>query len=512
MTPLDRSTTTLIANLLRHKMVSQSPQSQVATGGNISSSGGTSSSSSGGGRTSTGDVKHSPSFEGAMLFLSRLLRPLWFTPVVAMSMFHSSADSNKRSKMDPNSTAFYQSLQKSSATDSPLVVHPAELDNLRRSLERFSELMEEVYRDDLDGAAASMKGEVARAPVPEYLTPLVTEQLAKTHEKIGLAEERKVVLSLYALAQTSMQALTLLLLLSNNSSQCTVRWQYLNGFTLGQLVADKKVQKEISHRVSDLESTSSLVSFKGNTASKDKLLQDLEQYCGIFFPEAVRYQARAAKEISKAKQFQQARNVSGGNQSAEQALSAYKEAAKRWRSGDDVNGVATPLDLAIRHLRSLSRADGVVEICLIASKNFEDDTSSASSLTASTPLLLGNAISSKSEGDRWLRGVLRDSPMDLSSRRAVRAQCFSAAVSEIGSLLDEDMRYPPGDNGNALQLTPPERNELARRCMETCIRWMTTGTAAAEFHEMLLDMLYDCGHRKLLVHLRSPFIDPYVNV
>jgi hypothetical protein len=88
---------------------------------------------------------------------------------------------------------------------------------------------------DLDAAAASMKGEVARAPVPEYLNALVTEQLAKTHEKIGLAEERKVVLSLYALAQTSMQALTLILLLSNNASQSTVRWQYLNGFTLGQV-------------------------------------------------------------------------------------------------------------------------------------------------------------------------------------------------------------------------------------------------------------------------------------
>lgn len=88
---------------------------------------------------------------------------------------------------------------------------------------------------DLDAAAASMKGEVARAPVPEYLNSLVTEQLAKTHEKIGLAEERKVVLALYALAQTSMQALTLLLLLSNNSNQCTVRWQFLNGFTLGQV-------------------------------------------------------------------------------------------------------------------------------------------------------------------------------------------------------------------------------------------------------------------------------------
>jgi hypothetical protein len=95
------------------------------------------------------------------------------------------------------------------------------------------------------------------------------------------------------------------------------------------------------------------------------------KYCGIFFPEAVRYQAMAAKEISKAKQYQLARNISSGHQSAEQALGAYKEAAKRWRSGDDVNGVATPLDLAVRHLRSLSRADGVVEVCLIASKNFE---------------------------------------------------------------------------------------------------------------------------------------------
>jgi hypothetical protein len=48
-------------------------------------------------------------------------------------------------------------------------------------------------------------------------------------------------------------------------------------FFILQLVADKKVQKEISHRVSDLESSSSLISFRGNTASKDKLLQDLEQ-------------------------------------------------------------------------------------------------------------------------------------------------------------------------------------------------------------------------------------------
>jgi hypothetical protein len=417
-------------------------------------------------------------------------------------------DPNKRPKVNTGGDAglLFQTPTRGS---SPLVVSPLELDGLRRALERFSELIEQVFRDDLDGAAASMKVEQSQAPIPDYLNNLVTGQLAKTHEKIGLAEERKVVLSLYALARTSMQALTLMLLLADNSTQCTVRWHFLNGFTLGQLVADSRVQKEISHRVSDLDSTASLVTFTGNSVFKDKLLQDLEQYCGIFFPEAVRYQAMAAKEISRAKQFQKARNMSDGHQSTEQAMLAYKEAAKRWRSGDDVIGVATPLDLAAKHLRSLSRADGVVEVCLIASKNFEDDIS-GDSIVVSSPLLLGNAITSKSEGDRWLRGVLRDAPMDLTSRRAVRTQCFSIAVSEIANLLDMDQLYPPGTNGGALQLTPPERNELAKRCMETSIRWMSTGAAATEFHEMLLDMLYDCGHRKLLVHLRSPFIDSFL--
>jgi hypothetical protein len=171
--PLDRSTTTLIANILRHKIVSQSPQTQLPTGGNISA--GVAAAAGSAGRTATGDVKHSPSFEGAMLFLSRLLRPLWFTPLVAMSMFNSTSsyeevgsssssrgaaeggsadgrsgdyDNVKRTKMDPSSAAFYQSLQASSSRGAlPLVVSPAELDGLRRSLERFSELVEEVYRD-----------------------------------------------------------------------------------------------------------------------------------------------------------------------------------------------------------------------------------------------------------------------------------------------------------------------------------------------------------------------------
>jgi len=171
--PLDRSTTTLIANILRHKIVSQSPQTQLPTGGNISA-GVAAAAGGSAGRTATGDVKHSPSFEGAMLFLSRLLRPLWFTPLVAMSMFNSTGnyeegsssssrgaaeggsadgrsgdyDNVKRTKIDPSSAAFYQSLQASSSRGAlPLVVSPAELDGLRRSLERFSELVEEVYRD-----------------------------------------------------------------------------------------------------------------------------------------------------------------------------------------------------------------------------------------------------------------------------------------------------------------------------------------------------------------------------
>ena len=190
--------------------------------------------------------------------------------------------------------------------------------------------------------------------------------------------------------------------------------------------------------------------------------------------------------------FQRARHFDGINTSAERALGCLKDAALGWRVEDDVKsgGMQSPLAVACAGLRRLGRADGVVEVCLLAAKNFVDDQTFAGAARGGVLALGGGGSGVSFEqaasfghagggggggggggagvgvaGDQWLAGLAREGPP--SDPGSVRSSCHELAVLEVASVLNDGQPYPVLTGAG---LNPQQRQELATRAIDKALR------------------------------------------
>lgn len=144
--------------------------------------------SGGGGASSSTCSGLSPSVEGLYVFLGRLLRPLWHTPLVCLPVAGGGApntvDSSKRQRV-----AEPQPLSPPPRSLPPTVVPLAEIDRLRRVLESLIQLMGRVYGSDLSAACSDLQSAMAASSqslhVPDYLNALQapSTQVVRMHKQ-----------------------------------------------------------------------------------------------------------------------------------------------------------------------------------------------------------------------------------------------------------------------------------------------------------------------------------------
>ena len=133
-----------------------------------------SSNSGGGGGSSSATSGISPSVEGLYVFLGRLLRPLWHTPLVCLPVVGgapNTEDSSKRQRLSEP-----KAVPPPPRSLPPTVVPLGEIDRLRRVLEGLIQLMARVYGSDLTAASndlqTAMKASSQSLHVPDYLNAL----------------------------------------------------------------------------------------------------------------------------------------------------------------------------------------------------------------------------------------------------------------------------------------------------------------------------------------------------
>jgi hypothetical protein len=176
-----------------------------------------------------GGVGHgfSPAVDGLFLFLGRLLRPLWYTPVVCLRLapfaaaappagfFRRGLDA-KRARGEPTP------LLPSARSVPPTVVPLGEVDRLRRVLTALAEVVGRVFGADLTQAVADLGAAAPDLPVPDFLAALAPHAQPASKPQPGEAAVKKdqaAALGAYALVHAATQALALVQVEGNSGAR-----------------------------------------------------------------------------------------------------------------------------------------------------------------------------------------------------------------------------------------------------------------------------------------------------
>jgi hypothetical protein len=169
----------------------------------------------------------SPAVDGLFLFLGRLLRPLWYTPVVCLRLapfaaaappagfFRRGLDA-KRARGEPTP------LLPSARSVPPTVVPLGEVDRLRRVLTALAEVVGRVFGADLTQAVADLGAAAPDLPVPDFLAALAPHAQPASKPQPGEAAVKKdqaAALGAYALAHAATQALALVQVEGNSGAR-----------------------------------------------------------------------------------------------------------------------------------------------------------------------------------------------------------------------------------------------------------------------------------------------------
>ncbi len=468
-------------------------------GRQVSASGGTtafSSSPSNARAVFMDEFSYSFYHDGLALFLSRLLRPALFHPVVV-----------------PNSSSLNDGVSKSGSArgqDSsdggggttklfPLLDR-GELRVLHAPLHRLLDVMVEVFPqavEDKRGITGNRHwGSGAEA--------------ARRHEVRSLNR-------LYKLVHRTIQAIALLNLLmdvSERQPHVKIDWELFRGMQFWELVTSAEAHVCVGRLLSVLlQPLSSGI----EPVLADQYADELARSCFLYFSQGDRLTYEGFKSLTPGKGEHE--NVNGYSttpptSAVNRGIELLSRAATFWSSPSDL-APGGRLEMACRELTRLGREDGVVDVCLSCAGNFTDGTHPPlNGILSKLSNALGDVAVSDMEKNLHHGEVVRGD----AERKAARDYCYELIFQALGGLLStsppdarggEDtvgsaapQHLSSGENGYTMNNTTT--NDKADDVLSRVLR-----SNDSDFHTALYDFLRTREAARL-VRICSPLIEDYL--
>lgn len=410
--------------------------------------------------------------DGLVMFLSRLLRPLWTAKTLGVRVTTNSRASASKTNgaakpSGPNNAATYAS-----------VLAPEKLDEVREILFQLRQLMESAgpyavaittgaaleNNPTLANANGDANGDDSLSRVSElamrYHKSRTEEQ--RQREARYKAEQRSLFY-MYSMVLRCIEAISLLRLANDYKVPLV---EQLARMSFSDLVSTNDGASAAKSMIKAL--------MQGRNENNTFLTKQLREQCPSYFSVADLWHYQGYKSLAMAKLGAPSARKAYLKQSLEQFLNS----CHMWDSEDGLDVLQGICD----DYALLNFYEGLVKLALACGKHFHDAAAADMSGVKLTwkrncygCILLA------------LQRLLGSASSDVNGSESSRATRSPQAVDDMVSLDDE----------------------TRDKCVEEVFHF-ALASEDEEFHELLYTWLYDNGHSQLLTSIRSPFIEGFL--
>ncbi len=438
--------------------------------------------------------------DGLALFLSRLLRPALFHPVVVSDSSMGGGGTKSASS----------SADASSATTklSPLLDR-GELCMLHAPLHRLLGVMREVFPQAVEN---KQRGGIT-----------VNQHWGSGAEAARRHEDRSLN-RLYKLIHRTLQAISLLNLLidvSERQPHVKIDWDLFRGMQFWELITSAESHACVGRLLSVLlQPLSSGI----EPVLADQYADELARSCFLYFSQGDRLTYEGFKSLSPGKGEQHGGGTGNGYYSTttpstsavNRGIDLLSRAATFWSSPSDL-APGGRLEMACRELTRLGREDGVVDVCLSCAGNFTGGTHPPlNGILSKTSNTLDDLAASEMEKNLHHGDVVRGD----TERKAARDYCYELIFQALGGLVSAP--FPDARGGEDVTESAGTPQHLSSSGGENGYAMNTTTTDKADgvlsrvlrsndsdFHTALYNFLRTRDAARL-VRIRSPLIEDYL--
>ena len=491
-------------------------------------------------------------FDGLLALVSRLLRPIWCKPALVVTEGKILPPRKKGGHAEhlPAKVEF--------------LLNSATLEDVRRPLASLQSLIKEIFARAVTSIPGVHVGDAEMADMTNLngnsysASSLITQSVQyqnqarsqrdsrenqPSEKELSMAarqNEERNIHALYRLISRTVQLLTLFDHLGRAHfapSLPEVEFGYLHGLTFSQLVTLKGAQDRMEAVLTNLFSSSSLLSDQSNASmssiESDHLCGHLSQQCYLYFSIGSRLTFLGFRHAEAA---MSTGSISKQNEHVTKASSYLREASKHWHNISHVTGQlagvenqvsmgmkqhayaeynelaaralenGSPLSRATSALMGVNDVAGAVDVCLTCARNFETDSAvTEDDNMASSELMSGSMLPwerslyhrhmSEITEDVTSGGVTaRDKNASVSkhANEIVRRTCHGLLYYHLDQLLESMSEFPQNSSSVERMIS------------------IATSSPDASFIHGLYDYLASSGHVNTLLRIDSASLEMWL--
>jgi nuclear pore complex protein Nup155 len=418
----------------------------------------------------TTDMEMSYQHDGLIMFVCRVMRPLWYSKSIGRRVITRSSSSRDR---------------RSPSISYELEYSREQLEEIREVLFQLRQLMEgtgpyavsisnsAVLEQSEDVVGASSDSSRVAELASRYQRQRTEDQLRR--EKRLKAEQRSLYF-VYEMILRSIEGISLL-------RTC---------LEMNVPLEEKAARMSFSEFICSSEGTvaardmiKSLIKSRGTENSSEILIRQIREECPAFFSVADLWQYQGYQSLTTAKMS----IPSGKKQHLKESLNQFLSSCYMWTTEDSIE----VLQNICEDYAMLGFYEGVVKLSLACAKNFIEEN-------------------------------FENSKLGSASLLKLRRSCFACILLILQRLLGEEeiesngtMNMKTQKKQRRVEANPEDSIEkmvsldedTKKNALEQLFHFALV-SKDQEFHELLYSWLYQNGHKKLLTRLRSPFLEEFL--
>lgn len=485
---------------------------------------------------------YSMAHDGINIFLSRLLRPIWYKVMVSLNTSRATSAAANQS----NST---KSVSLLLTRDEIFLIRLPLLRLQAIFLDFFSAAVAQnsylppgpdsgIYGDGIptqilgseslgrSGVDDSKWGDLARTDFRGSITARQLDSLSASQQKRDpILEAQRIEESslnmMYRLLVRSIQCLSLLELLITAQVDYAVpiSWSYLSGSTFSTLVTSSTAHENIRHLITDiLNQPPSIVSH----AVADQILAQLCRDSFQFFSSGDRCAYEAIKYLANAMSYPKESHDRIEN--TRLGVGMWMQASSYWTASNYVEGESSDLAQACKKLRYSCDTGrmGIVDLCLNVAKHFTASSSDSRPSTStsqqgipslgrnrsssSTSITIPGGSTSKSTSGDWERQLYHDTTVDNEDAKAQALlsvyRCLLHEVNILRSLRRLGAGVLPSE-----ELTVKEAEDSCAHMIRRILESTTDNVLHEELYKQLLEEDLD-----MVLSIRSSSVEAFLRI
>ncbi|KAF1324059.1 Nuclear pore complex protein, partial [Globisporangium splendens] len=394
--------------------------------------------------------------DGLVMFVTRLLRPLWCLKSIGKRVVARVPGSSSKSSDQAGATVTYET------------VHSVEkLDEIREILFQLRQLMESAgpYAVSISSGSV-LENNAGVDGLGEGDAFSRVSELASRYQKNRTEEQLQREMRFKA-EQRSLYYVYQLVLRS------------IEGISLLRIALDYKVSLEeplarlsFSDFVSTAEGTTAAKVMikslmRGRNENNQYLIKQLREQCPSFFSVADLWHYQGYKSLAMAKLSA----PSARKAYLKESLSQFLNSCHMWDTEDCIEVLQGICD----DYALLNFYEGAVKLSLACAKNFHDAAAS-----------------------------------DLSGAKLTwKRNCFGCILLTLQRVLNSDKAQKSGQSPQSIDDMVSLDEETRSKYVEEILHF-ALASEDGEFHELLYTWLFENGHSQLLTSIRSPFIEDFL--